>query len=501
MPGHGQEIEVQATETTAPNLSLPLRRPAELVLVTATVFAVVLTGMVVAQHAGGTSTIWPANGVLLGILLTARKDTWPGLLLAGLAGNIAGMAVAGYPADAYFSLPLVNSLEIAFAAVLLEVFAGPGIDLSKPRVLWRFAIIAGTAAPALSAGLITAYAGLMGMNGGGERFIAAFFAHALGIITVTPVVLSYRRRQLALLLARGSKRLSLLAFALLIGITVLVFAQSRYPLLFLIYPPLVFVVVLFGVAGGALSLFVTTAISMAFTVTGHGPMMLMHGASEHERIILLQFFAVIAAVMVLVLSAVLAERDRVKEELALASKALGHLASTDGLTGLANRRRFDESVELALRRAVTNRSFVSLLLLDVDNFKSYNDEYGHLAGDECLRALAKAVKKLARHPGDICARYGGEELAVLLDPARASMAVSAAEGLRAEIEALRWPHEGNGSHGVVTVSIGISTYEPGSPLSSPTALIAEADVMLYAAKHRGRNKIMSRAMMAKFSAS
>jgi diguanylate cyclase (GGDEF)-like protein len=280
---------------------------------------------------------------------------------------------------------------------------------------------------------------------------------------------------------------------------VLVFAQTSYPVLFLIYPPLVFVVVLFGVAGGALSLFLVTAISMVFTVYGHGPMLLMQGATERERIIMLQIFAMVAAVMVLMLAAVLAERDRVKQALAQASEALGHLAATDGLTGLANRRRFDEAVELALRRAVLDGNHVSLLLLDVDNFKSYNDANGHLAGDECLRRLGAAIKKLAR-PSDLCARYGGEELAILLSPARQPVAVTVAERLRGEIEGFGWPHPGNAGHGVVTVSIGIATYKPGSAITSPNELIAEADAMLYEAKRRGRNKIMSRAMMEKYSA-
>jgi diguanylate cyclase (GGDEF)-like protein len=119
-------------------------------------------------------------------------------------------------------------------------------------------------------------------------------------------------------------------------------------------------------------------------------------------------FAVVAALLVLVLSAVLAERGRAERQLEKARGELAVLAATDGLTGLANRRRLDEVILRECRRAGRDQTPLSCLLLDIDHFKRFNDQYGHQAGDEALRAVASVVLAQVRRPGDLAARYGGQ---------------------------------------------------------------------------------------------
>ncbi|MDB5416470.1 MAG: diguanylate cyclase [Rubritepida sp.] len=169
---------------------------------------------------------------------------------------------------------------------------------------------------------------------------------------------------------------------------------------------------------------------------------------------------------------------------------LAALATTDGLTGIANRRRFDDDLLTEWRRAARDGTSIALLLLDVDHFKAFNDRYGHPAGDECLRSVASSIAATIRRPGDKAARYGGEEFAVILPATDLVGALDVAERVRGAIEALSLRHEGNGT-GVVTVSIGVAGTVP-SPLVpiETSALIKASDEALYQAKHTGRNRVV-----------
>jgi diguanylate cyclase (GGDEF)-like protein/PAS domain S-box-containing protein len=168
------------------------------------------------------------------------------------------------------------------------------------------------------------------------------------------------------------------------------------------------------------------------------------------------------------------------------------LANTDELTKLANRRFFNVRFEEMMQRARRNAAPLSLLMIDADRFKLFNDTYGHAAGDECLRQISDAIRDCVRRPGDVAARYGGEELAVLLAGTDAQGAAAVAENIRARIEALDLPHAHNLPAEKVTVSIGIATL-PAQTLSVVTAqaLFAQADEALYAAKSEGRNRVVS----------
>jgi len=181
--------------------------------------------------------------------------------------------------------------------------------------------------------------------------------------------------------------------------------------------------------------------------------------------------------------------DRMLESLAAARAQLEADARTDGLTGIANRRFFDESLALEWRRMARARRPLSVLLGDVDFFKQFNDSYGHAAGDDCLRAVGRVLEAHARRAGDLVARYGGEEFVVLLPDTTLEGALHVARQICADLAAERIPHASSDAAHIVTMSLGVASFVPTS--GDPTMLVEAADAALYAAKRAGRNRAMS----------
>ena len=173
-----------------------------------------------------------------------------------------------------------------------------------------------------------------------------------------------------------------------------------------------------------------------------------------------------------------------------AETALKTLAASDGLTGLANRRTFDQTLAMEWSRAERTKKPLSMLLADVDHFKLYNDLHGHQQGDECLRAVASVVGKNALRPADLSARYGGEEFAIIMPETDHSGAREVAERLRDVLAGLQLTHGAPGVACSVTLSIGIATQIPCRDVGSDW-LLRQADQALYAAKHTGRNRVVS----------
>lgn len=191
-------------------------------------------------------------------------------------------------------------------------------------------------------------------------------------------------------------------------------------------------------------------------------------------------------------------RARVHLRLKELSDALRHAATTDGLTGVANRRQFDQALALEWARMLRSERPTSLLMIDVDHFKAYNDRYGHPQGDQCLRQIAGALQSVSRRVTDLVARYGGEEFAVLLPETDQRGAEHLARLVIQSVAALALPHEGSSVSRHVTISVGLSTCALssgafGAPRASLSArmgsgeLVRCADLALYAAKRGGRN--------------
>lgn len=179
-----------------------------------------------------------------------------------------------------------------------------------------------------------------------------------------------------------------------------------------------------------------------------------------------------------------------ESELSLKSFAerMKDLAETDALTGLANRRSFDERLQCEFEVAKQTGRPLSVLLIDVDRFKAYNDRYGHLAGDGCLKSVAGTIAAAVRRTGDITARYGGEEFSVLLPDTDSDTAIAIAEKIRTSIRELGMLHGGS-EHGIVTASLGATVFTTDSRVANPAELVARADLALYQAKDGGRDRV------------
>lgn len=180
--------------------------------------------------------------------------------------------------------------------------------------------------------------------------------------------------------------------------------------------------------------------------------------------------------------------EAMSRELEAANLELARLSVTDALTGIANRRRFHERIENEWRRAQRGRESLALMMIDVDLFKLFNDEYGHQRGDECLAQVAAGLQSGLRRASDFVARYGGEEFVVILPDADETMAREHAERLCERVRALAIPHATSPVAPVVTISIGYAAARPTED-SAPSALVAAADRALYAAKRGGRNRV------------
>lgn len=174
-------------------------------------------------------------------------------------------------------------------------------------------------------------------------------------------------------------------------------------------------------------------------------------------------------------------------ELEKLNRELDRLAHLDGLTELANRRQFDKSLSTEWLRMSRDKQPLSLILGDVDNFKNYNDEYGHLQGDDCLKKVAHAISRVAKRPADLVARYGGEEFAIILPNTNQEGAFIVAEEIRKSVRQLFISHPTAQAEPYITVSLGVATLFPCHAISA-LALLNAADESLYLAKKLGRNQ-------------
>jgi len=190
------------------------------------------------------------------------------------------------------------------------------------------------------------------------------------------------------------------------------------------------------------------------------------------------------------------DQKRIEQELKdanalseIANRALHEMAMQDSLTGLHNRRHFDAALAQEFKRAARDHVALSLVMIDLDHFKGFNDFYGHPAGDACLRRVAEAIAGVPQRPADLVARYGGEEMVVLLPNTDATGAAMVASLLRDAVRALQIPHKASPVH-FVTVSCGVASFTPEWDPHVPEMLVERADRALYRAKLTGRNRVV-----------
>ena len=189
--------------------------------------------------------------------------------------------------------------------------------------------------------------------------------------------------------------------------------------------------------------------------------------------------------------------EQLADKLQTLAEKLQTLSFKDGLTGIYNRRRFDEVLVKEWNRSARSGTSLSLIMCDIDYFKPYNDLYGHQEGDKCLSRIARLLEDFARRSGDVAARYGGEEFAIILPNTTIETAESIAEQIRAALEDLKMPHSASRIKDIVTASFGVASIIPSKDKTADI-LIKQADKALYKAKSAGRNCVMANVTETKF---
>ncbi len=583
------------------------------------VFLTARLSILVDTDANGEAAFWWSNAIVLSVLLLNKRERWPGIFAVGFAANFAAHLAGGDSIAVSLALPACDMLEVAIAAYPFALTAEHTIRFSRPRELARLCLAGALIAPAISAACASPLYRMLYSHVPPKFGTDWFFSNALGAIIVTPIILSFFNNDGSMPFERKRLLETASLLSLMFLCTFIVFHETSFPIFFILFPPLLLIVVRLGMNAGILGVCIIGFFSFIFTTHGRGPMTIIEDVSWQRQVFLIQILLASAVLCVSLVSVVLNERrileqsarksehlyrllaensldiivltdlnhrreyvspavqwtmgwdpheligttyqdsivhpddipamtatlealksgepaksltyrcrkkdgtylwmeanislycDRVtgepvgyvnvvrniaerkaaEEKLQDAYLALEAIASIDPLTGIANRRLLDETLDQEWRRACRTGGPLSLLLLDVDHFKLYNDLYGHVRGDNCLRQIAAAALQVFQRSGDTVARFGGEEFAVILPETNNHSAFEMAERLRRTVEEHKIEHAGS-SHQVVTVSIGCSTVVAERDANMST-LIEAADQALYEAKRAGRNRVIREA--------
>ena len=430
--------------------------------------------------------VWPLNGLNVALLIMNPRSRWPWMVLGIELGTGVGELFDNYSVWMEIGQRLCSASEILISALVLPAFISLDRWLRTPRIFVRFAL-----ALILGPGISGLLAAVMFHYAQGQSFGMALnnwaTADALGMAATMPLALSLRTPQMRALFHRSALPKTMGALILAFAGAEVIFTVSRYPLLFLMFPLLVLVEATLSFVGSAIAIVGILFISVYFTTNGMGPFGTWSPALSVPRDMAMQIFWGFQLFALFPASLMFMERRRMAAELHDTNARLTVLASLDGLTGIANRRSFDERLTHEWHRSVRLRKPLALAMIDLDNFKQFNDLYGHLAGDKCLCRVADELARQVQRPEDLIARFGGEEFALLMPHTSAEGAQKVVERIRAAINELAIEHIGN-SWKHVTVSIGYSSLTPVSS-DGQSRLIQLADAALYQAKSGGRNRV------------
>jgi diguanylate cyclase (GGDEF)-like protein len=432
----------------------------------------------------GRVVYWPVDAILVAVMLMAPRRYWPWMLLGSgvsqAAENYASMRWPENLADG-----LGNLAETLIAAFVLPPFRGLANWMRQPRLILRYIGGAVVMAPLLPT---TAY-GLfyyLVLHRSFWRYAESWAcADTLGMALSLPLVLVLFSHETYDLFRWQALSRTISLLGLTCGLSWMIFHYAIAPVAFVILPLLLLVAFQLGFSGSVIAVNLLTILASSETLHGRGPFLTIPEVNEAYRIAVLQLFLTMSMLMSMPIGVALLQRQEFEQELKEAYAQVEEAAMRDGLTGVVNRRRFDVALSAEWRRAKREEYPLGLLMVDVDYFKKYNDTYGHLAGDECLRRVAQTLLSVPLRAVDLVARYGGEEFAVLLPGGDEAGVKRVGEAIREAVEALEIAHRGS-PRGRVTVSIGCGTLIPDVVADAET-LIECADQALYEAKQTGRN--------------
>ena len=446
-------------------------------------------GIVLSHQSEGVATIWFSNGLIFSLLITQPKRRWLPYFLVGLTADTLADVIYGDPFALAFGVSLANSVEVVTSTLLLTRWFGYPLDLRRRRSLVGFLVISVLGATALTSAL-GAFWTLVRLPGPPwwQMFRTWWLGDLLGMAILAPLIIMIQQPGFFTMFNRRELSHTLLVLVAPMVVTTFVFTHSQDPLIFFIFPAFLLVAFRLGLPGTVVNILLVVMIAIGFTIKGHGPLMLIPG--EHmllHRIVIAQVFAAVAIFTMFPVAAILEEKDELKRSLATGEARFRYLALKDELTSLPNRRAFNVQFEHAWGDAFNTGKCLGLVILDVDQFKQYNDVAGHVAGDSYLRSIARVVDKIAEATHTIPARIGGEEFAMILPDATLERTREIAERVRLSVEDLALPHPTSAS-GMQTVSLGVAV---AVPLEGETSieLMQIADKALYQAKKNGRNQV------------
>jgi diguanylate cyclase (GGDEF)-like protein len=436
----------------------------------------------------GQAIWWPTNGVALALMVRLDRSRWFTIIVGVLLGSWVGVIRHGWPVSSRVVNALANSVGPLLAAHALPHFKRLEDWLQEPRLVFRYVLFALLLAPALSA---TIYASSAHLFLPSMHFWTVLETRAdsdmLGYALFTPLILVFSSKETYRRANAAKMPMLFLLLGLVAGATYFVFWQTSYDLSFALISVVLLVTLRLGFAASVVAVNLLAVLATVATMHGHGPLTLGSGDLQAHRILLLQAFLALTMVTVFYVSVMQIERSVFQEKLQSAYDEMERRAMTDAVTGVANRRFFEETLKTEWSRALRSGDSIALLMLDVDHFKSYNDRFGHPAGDACLRRIAQVIVALEHRPADLLARYGGEEFAYLLPAASVEDAARIAEMIRLRIARMHEEPE-NGGDSEVSISVGCAALTPARGFV-PETLVCAADEALYQAKRNGRNRV------------
>ncbi len=463
---------------------------------------------------GGVASVWFPSGLTLALVYLLGNR----VLLGIASGSILAISLELLRMEQPISIfnflliniacALGNCLQPWIATYLIKKFAKHKNIFSHVDTVLLY-VVAAIFSPIVSATIgITSLclAGLVPWNNYGVSWLTWWIASAIAHLIFTPtILLCNKSRKVECRLNTWEIGLVLISLLLVSWVG---FGYS-YRVEYLLLPILIWTVSRCGKFFASLFVSVVSLIAIFSSVQGYG---FCNNSSSNESLLLLQSFMAVFALTSLIVSAVTDERieaqlllmqsieslesqvmertaklQQSETSLKQANLELEKLVNLDGLTQIANRRCFDDRLRIEWERLSREQQPMSLLLIDIDYFKRYNDCYGHQTGDKCLKAIAQALEKTLCRPADLPARYGGEEFVVILPNTDLDGAVTVGEQIRSAIANLEIPHHHSDISKVVTASVGITSLIP-SPKQEPSTLLIQADVALYRAKQQGRNQ-------------
>jgi diguanylate cyclase (GGDEF)-like protein len=500
-------------------LEKPKRQPQSVLFLL--MFSLYLALALITMFVFKTITVWPSTGVALAAFLFCGWRIWPAIFAASVAVVLIYFTSLVQPFSVIESLLILLATAggNTLSAMLALYFCGRVTSLQQSFGDLQWLLKRFLPATAICGGIAS-------MFGIGiywlldipwvEHYVTGIanwsVSNMVGALIVTPLLLSFWlqpgwRRMLDKVRWKYTALVSLLLLAFFLFGPGQIWLPPGFLQPALLLMPLLFV----ALTANQSFIFIFQGLAFLLvwvgTTIGYGPFITAHSA---ETATAMQLFCGFLATVILIIQALLCEQRKLRklwtsdllssnrrleqrvqertQQLSLANRQLEQLSVTDGLTQLANRRRFDEYLQAEWQRASRLQQPLGLMMLDVDWFKSYNDSYGHLQGDEALRQVGQLLKLGARRTTDLAARYGGEEFAMVVPQADIRYLQQQADMLRLAFSSLNIAHQ-TSPLGRLTVSIGVALLVPQLDENS-ILLIEKADQALYQAKNKGRNQVV-----------